>query len=171
VADGHIREQRRWDVFIASARHRQSLVPTHAAIDQRPQQRKVVCEIFEHALEIPLQPSGARACFCVAPIAPLGELLGDYFLNGFPVCEVGRATGAGPDEVVLAKGEARRKIGRFNQSANVRARRWCETEPVPPTLDDLAERADRDSFAIGWESRASFDKTSCRRRAATAQPD
>ena len=46
-----------------------------------------------------------------------------------------------------------------------------ETEPVPPALDDLAERADRDAFAIRRQERVSFEEARCRRRAATAQPD
>ncbi len=57
---GTFANERRWDPFIAPARHRQSLLPSGAAIDQRAQQRKVVGEIFEHALEIPLEPDGAR---------------------------------------------------------------------------------------------------------------
>ena len=107
----------------------------------------------------------------VARIAPLGELSGDHFLNGLAVGEVRRATRAGPDEVVLAEREARGEIGRLDQPADVRARGRRETEPIPPALDDLAERADRDALALGGQERVSFDEPDGRRRAATAQPD
>jgi hypothetical protein len=30
----------------------------------------------------------------------------------------------------------------------VRVRRRCEAEPIPTTLDNLAERADRDALAL-----------------------
>ena len=43
--------------------------------------------------------------------------------------------------------------------------------PIPPTLDNLAERADRDTLALDGETRVSFDEPHGRRRAATTQPD
>src|SRR5882672_11442041 len=127
--------------------------------------------MFEHALEVPLQPDAARSRVSVARIAPLGELSGDHFLNGFAIGEIRRATRASPDEVVLAEREARGEIGRLDQPADVRGRRRGETEPIPPALDHLAERADRDARAVDGQGRVSFDGPDGRRRAAAAQPD
>src|SRR5580692_11605892 len=131
------------------ARHRQALLPSGSTIDQRPQQRKLVGKIFEYALEVPLQPDSARPRLGVARSAPR----------------------AASDEVVLADREACREIGSLDQSTDVRARRGRETEPIPPTLDDLAECADSDSLAIGRQERVSFDEARCRGRAAAAEPD
>jgi hypothetical protein len=171
MIDGQIREQRRWDPFIAPARHRQSLLPSGTAIDQRSEQRKIIREILEHPSKIPLQTYGTRTCLYVAHIAPLGELSRDHFLNRFAVCEVRRTTRTGPDEVVLAEREACREIGRLNQSADVRVRRRCEAKPVPPAFDHLPERADRDSRTIARRERVAFEEANCRRRAPTTQPD
>ena len=59
----------------------QSFLPSGVAIDQRPQQRKVIGEVFQHAFEVPFQPHRARPRFIVARIAPGGELTGDHFLH------------------------------------------------------------------------------------------
>jgi hypothetical protein len=88
-------------------------------IDERAQQRKFICEVFEDTLEVSLQARHSRSSLCIAPLAPLGELSGDHFLNGFAVGKVRCTTGAAPDEVVFAERETRGKIGRFDQSADV----------------------------------------------------
>ena len=116
VARRAIRKQRRRHAFIASTRHWQSLLPSGAAIDERPQQREVVGEIFEHALEIPLQPGRPRPRLASCAIAPRGELPRHHLLNGLAIGEVGGATCAAPNEVVLAERQTRRQIGRLNQS-------------------------------------------------------
>jgi hypothetical protein len=88
MIDRYIREQWRRDPLITPARHRQALLPSGAAIDERPQQRKIIREVFQDALEISLQTGHSWSCLCVAPIAPFGELLGNHFLDGFAVGQV-----------------------------------------------------------------------------------
>ena len=171
VVRHHVREQRRRYPFFASARHRQPLLSSDTPINQRLQQREITGQVFEDALEIPFQPRGTRPRFCIAHIAPGGELAGNHFLYCFAIGQVRRTARAGSDEVVLAQREAGRQIGDLDQSADVRARRRRNREPIPPALDDLAEGADCDAFAISWHHCVSFEESDCRGRAATPKPD
>jgi hypothetical protein len=125
-------------------------LPSRTAIDEGPQQRKVICQVFQHPLEIALQPRHVRSHLCVAPIAPLGELPGDDFLNGLAVGEVrGTTRAAGPDEVVLAERKTPGEIRRFDHSGDVCTRGGREPEPIPSPLDDLSECTDGNAFTIG----------------------
>ena len=71
----HVREERFWYLFAAATRQRQSFLSAGTAIHQRLEQRKVVLQIFENALEVPLEPLDARPRFGTGRIPPRGELL------------------------------------------------------------------------------------------------
>lgn len=53
----NVREQRRRYAFFTATRHRQTLLASCAAIDERPQERKIVREIFQYAFQITFQAS------------------------------------------------------------------------------------------------------------------
>ena len=51
------------------------------------------------------------------------------------------------------------------------ARGGREPEPIPPTLDDLSERANGNALTIGGHERVAFDEADHRRRTASPQSD
>ena len=106
--------------LVAASWQRQPLLPAGAMIDERAQQRKVVREILEHALEIALEPHGARPRLAVARIAPRGELARDDLLDRLAIGEIRAAARAGADEIVLAERQAGREVRRFDQAGDAR---------------------------------------------------
>jgi hypothetical protein len=145
---GRVREERAGHALVAATRQRQALLASRALVHERPQEREVVGEILEHALEIPLEADAARPRLVLPGIAPFLQLARDDLLDGLAVGEVGGATRAGADEVVLAERQARREIGRLDDRADSERRGRGEPEPVPAALDHLAERADRNPMLI-----------------------
>ena len=123
--------------------------PPARPIHQRLEQWKVVRQIFENALEVPLEPLDARPRFGTRRIPPRGELLRHDFLDRLAVGEIRRASRACPNEVVLAQGQARGEIGHLDQSTDVRGRRGLDAEPDPAALDDFPEGADGNALPIG----------------------
>jgi hypothetical protein len=114
VTDGNIREQWRRDSLVTAAGHWQALLASRTTIHERAQQGKVIGEIFQNALEISLQAGHSRPYLRVAPVAPLGKLPGNDFLNGFSIGELRGAARPTPDEIVLAQREARSQVRRLN---------------------------------------------------------
>jgi hypothetical protein len=166
-----VRKQRRRHLVGAATRHRQALLAPRTAIDERPQQRKIVREILEHPLEIPFEANDSRPRLGLAPIAPLAKLPRHHFLNRLAIRQVRRTARARANEVALAERQACCEIGRFDQPGDLAPRRRCHAEPVPPALDHLAERADGDALAVTAQPMVPFDEPDDRRRAATAQPN
>jgi hypothetical protein len=104
---GDGRKQRRGYAFVTAAGHRQALLATRTAINERSQQREIISEIFEDALEIPFETGDSRPAFLVAPTTPRGKLARYDFLNGFPIGEVRGTASAASDEIVLAQRQTR----------------------------------------------------------------
>ncbi len=82
------RKQRRGDTLTTATRHRQALLAPWSPIDERTQERKIICEIFQHAFEVSFQASHLRTSVARAAIAPFGELTRHDLLNGLPIREV-----------------------------------------------------------------------------------
>src|SRR5437867_2187419 len=88
---------------------RQPSLPSGARLDERGEQRKVVGQVVQHALEIALHgPRHAPAALLglIADVAPRGELPRHRLLEELPVSEIGRPAGPDADEVGLVQGEA-----------------------------------------------------------------
>ena len=119
----------------------------------------MVGEVDEYGFEVALdRPRGARpgALTLFARVTPKGELPGHRLLNRLAIGKIGGAARAGPDEVGLVEGQALGEPGRLDEAAHVLGRRGRDSEPVPPSLDDLAVGADRDPAAVLGESQRSL---------------
>jgi hypothetical protein len=57
-----LRKERPRRLLVAPPWHRQTLLAAGPAIDERLQERKIVREIFEHALEIAFEAGNPRPC-------------------------------------------------------------------------------------------------------------
>jgi hypothetical protein len=156
-----VREQRRRYSLTAAAGHRQALLASRPAVDEGPQERKVIREVLENAFEISFQAGDARPRVAIAPIAPLGELPRHDLLNRLSIREVRGTARAGPDEIVLAQREACRQIGRFDQTGDARVPCRREAQPIPAALDHFAERTNCNAFAIDYRQSISFDIAEC----------
>jgi hypothetical protein len=148
VAEGKSCKQ--WDRHALSTAtgHRQLFLAAGTTIDKGPQQRKVLSKIFEDAFEIAFEASHAGPCLTVMTIPPRHELLRNDFLNGLAKCQVRRTARATPNEVVLAQRQTGGQVGDLDQSTDAPVRWRRQPEPVPPALDNLAKRTDRDPVAV-----------------------
>ncbi len=114
-------------------------------LDQRGQQRKLIGKVLQDPFEVAFQGAQhATACLLggLPRIAPGGELPRDGFLNGLAVGQVDGPSRPNANEVTLVQGEARREPGRLDKTADPIGCRGRHAEPVPASLDDLAECAD-----------------------------
>jgi hypothetical protein len=110
---GESREQGRWYALVTATWHGETLLAAGTAINERPQEREVVCEIFEDPLEVSFKADHSRPCLFILPITPLAKLARHGFLHRFAIGEVRRATRAASDEIVLAQRETRGQVRRF----------------------------------------------------------
>jgi hypothetical protein len=105
MINGNIRKQWRRYSLLTTTGHWQALLTSRTPIHERSQQRKVIGQIFQDSLEVSFEAGHSRPCFSIAPLAPLGKLPRNDFLNGLSIGEVRRAARTAPDEIVLAQGE------------------------------------------------------------------
>src|SRR5687768_14055518 len=70
-------EQRPRYLLRSATGKRQALLPAGPMIDERTEEREIICQVLEHALEIALEPQRARARLGVRRVAPRRELTRD----------------------------------------------------------------------------------------------
>jgi hypothetical protein len=68
------REQRRRYALLTATGHWQALLAARTVINERSQEREVVCEILEDPLEISFKADHSWPRLLIAPITPRAEL-------------------------------------------------------------------------------------------------
>jgi hypothetical protein len=71
---GESREQGRWYALVTATGHWQTLLAARTVINERSQEREVICEILEDPLEVSFKADHSRPCLLIVPITPLAKL-------------------------------------------------------------------------------------------------
>jgi hypothetical protein len=71
---GESREQGGWYALVTATGHWQTLLAARPAINERSQEREVICEILEDPLEVSFKADHSRPCLLIVPITPLAKL-------------------------------------------------------------------------------------------------
>ena len=153
-----VRKERCRHPLVAASRERQPLLSADAAMERATAATESVRKVRAR-VRVALEPRRAGFWVGVAGISPRPQLPRHQLLDRLPIAQVRCAARTGSKEVVLAERQARREIGRLDQSAHARRGARRQTQPVPPSLDHLSERADCDSLTssgsgASWRSSA-----------------
>ena len=71
---GESGEQGRWYALVTATGHGQTLLAARTPINERSQEREVICEILEDPLEVSFKADDSRPCLFIVPITPLAKL-------------------------------------------------------------------------------------------------
>ena len=71
---GESGEQGRWYALVTATGHGQPLLAARTPINERSQEREVICEILEDPLEVSFKADDSRPCLFIVPITPLAKL-------------------------------------------------------------------------------------------------
>jgi hypothetical protein len=71
---GGRRKQRRRHALLTATGHWQTLLAARTALNERSQEREVICEILEDPLDVSFKADHSRPCLLILPITPLAKL-------------------------------------------------------------------------------------------------